>query len=185
MTASASQPRPSRWTSRGFSRLTLRLSSAALVAGLAVFHVALLGRRIADLSLLDPLVGLKWLVTATLIVALPGLKRAGVRLATPRRVAALAVLILLLHVPLPAAPAAGTSVTETPAHQLGWALLAIAPAAFGLAAIGTVRLLAGRTVVAALRILAKRRLPDVQRRPRRDRQPVHLFGRPPPVLRAI
>jgi hypothetical protein len=185
MTASALHLRPGRWTSRGFTRLALRLSSAALVAGLAVFHAALLSRRIADLSLLDPLVGLKWLITAALIVALPGLRRAGVRLATPRRVAALAVLILLLHVPLPAALAAGTSVTETPAHELGWALLAIAPAAFGLAAIGTFRLSAHRSVVAALRAVTACRLPDVPGSPRRDREPVHLFGRPPPSLSAI
>jgi hypothetical protein len=185
MTASASQVRSRRCATRGLTRLTLRLSGAVLVAGLALFHAALLSRRIADLSLLDPLVGFKWLISAALIVALPGLRRAGVRLATPRRVAALAVLILLLHVPLPAALTAGTSVTETPAHELGWALLAIAPAAFGLAAIGTFRLLAGRSPVAAQSAAVASRLPDIQGPPRRDREPVHLFGRPPPVLRTI
>jgi len=171
-------PSAARWP-----RWALRALLLAPVVWLALFHAALLGRRLADQSLLDPVIGLKWLISAALLGALPLARRAGIRLAEPRRAAALGVLVLLLHLALPTAPVAALPVGEMPA-PLGWALLAITPAAFGLAAIA-ICLLARRPAPAAAPSGPWGRLPDGQRDPWRDRAAVHLFSRPPPVFDSL
>ena len=45
---------------RGKRSLGISILAAGLVAGLTVFHGQLLGQRIADLTLLEPLVALRW-----------------------------------------------------------------------------------------------------------------------------
>jgi hypothetical protein len=154
------------------------------VVWLAVFHAALLGRRFADQSLLEPMVGLKWLISAALLGALPLARRAGIRLAEPPRAAALGVLVLLLHLALPTASIAGPPMGEMPA-PLGWAFLAITPAAFGLVAIAVSRLLTPRPALGIPHALHWGRLPDGQRDPWRDRAAVHVFSRPPPALSSL
>jgi hypothetical protein len=112
----------------------------AVVAWLVGFHALLLGRRLSDLSLLDPAVGLRWLAGGLLVAVLYLLQRTGVRLADPRRAAVIALLVLLVHLQLPAAPLAGT-----PGHGLGWQLLAVLPAVLAAAIGALVVLLAGRS----------------------------------------
>ncbi len=83
--------------STNLRRLAGRLAAAGLVVGLALYHGQLLGQRIADLTLLEPLVALRWGAAALLVFGLLHLQRAGVSLVWGRRALILWLLVLLLH----------------------------------------------------------------------------------------
>jgi len=83
--------RPGR--GRGFALWAARLG----VAALAVPHVWLLGRRVADASILEPLVLVRWLLSAATVAAIVALRRRGRRIFQGREGLALLLTILLLH----------------------------------------------------------------------------------------
>ncbi len=71
----------------------VRVASAALV----VFHGFLLWDRVASLTLLDPVIAVRWGVTATLLVGLVRLWRSGESLLSGRKALAIWSLVILLH----------------------------------------------------------------------------------------
>lgn len=80
----------------------LKLGFAALAFVLVVFHVLLLWRRVADASLLEPEVALRWLAACLLMAAPLAALKAGIRLLEGRRAVIFWLLVLLLHVNVPA-----------------------------------------------------------------------------------
>ena len=78
-------------------RIVGRVLAAGLVAGLTVFHGQLLGQRIADLTLLEPLVALRWGAAALMVLGLVQMQRAGISVVWGRRALILWLLVLLLH----------------------------------------------------------------------------------------
>ncbi len=74
-------------------RALLRLAAA----GLVVFHGFLLWDRIASLTLLDPVIALRWGAAAALVLGLVRLQRAGVPLLSGRKALVVWSLVALLH----------------------------------------------------------------------------------------
>jgi hypothetical protein len=163
-TTSARGPRRSSpW--RRAAKWALRLAGAAL----ALQHLVLLARRIADASIGEPAVLVRWLGAAATVAAALAIRRRGGRLFEGRTGLAFALVVLLLHVgSLPVDAASGF----------------VLPA--GLALLLTSGFAAARISSASP---APAMLPARQRRRRTLRPPVtspgygRLFAsRPPPRL---
>jgi hypothetical protein len=109
--------------SRGRRALTWTLRAAG--AGLAFAHVDLLVRRIADASILEPLVAARWLGTAALAAAAVEIHRRGFALWRGRSGWAFALVVLLLHAggAVPAPTSASDSLFILPAGLLAAAAL--------------------------------------------------------------
>lgn len=146
------------------------LGGFALTAGLAVFHGGLLWQRLTDGSLLQPVVVVRWAVSALLVLALYRLWSRGLPVVRGRRAGVLWMVVVLLHAISPG----GAALEAEPVAEgvLPAALAILAFLALGLAAA-----------------LIDRPLPFRRSRPRRragSRRagvgwfPV-LFSRPPPV----
>ncbi|MDX1502205.1 MAG: hypothetical protein R3325_07565 [Thermoanaerobaculia bacterium] len=159
-----------------------RALSLALTAGslaVALFHVVLLWRRLADLTLLEPWVAVRWGASALLCWGALALRRRGLSLLRGRGAVVLWLLVLLLHlqVPGPAPGSAPSAAAEMPP---------LLPVALGLVAAGVLAAAAGgvpgarRRPVALAGRLPRRHAPVARRRPKSP----SLFSRPPPARRA-
>ena len=91
---------------RGLKQRLVRL--VALVGGvsIAALHLAVLARRVADGTLLSPLVAAQWLAALVVVAVLIALHRQGVGVFRGRSAAAIWIVITLLHgiVALPGGP---------------------------------------------------------------------------------
>ena len=159
------------------SRLAASALGVAAVVGLAAFHLLLLWERVVSLTLLEPMVAVRWAASRALLGALVRLRRAGVPVLWGRRAAVLWLLVLLLHlaVPGPQALVAGASGTQ---------LLLILPLGGAVVAALTLALdLCGRAAAAPAqpgRPLGERRpCPPL---PLLAGFPASLFSRPPPAV---
>mgnify|MGYP001812835012 FL=1 len=65
---------------------------------LVAYHLVLLWHRLADLSLLQPAVALRWIATVALLIGLRRMHAAGLPLVWGRRALAFWLFVLLLHV---------------------------------------------------------------------------------------
>jgi FtsH-binding integral membrane protein len=72
-------------------------ASLSGVALLVAFHGWLFAGRLAGGELLEPAVALRWIASVLLVIALLGLRRAGVPLIRGRKALVFWVLVLLLH----------------------------------------------------------------------------------------
>lgn len=150
-----------------------RFLATGLVAGLALFHSQLLWQRIADLTLFEPLVALRWSAAVLLAAGFAYLHRAGVSVLWGHKALILWLLVLLCH--------AGTVAPAEGVHQAlaePGLLLAVSLWGFALRAVlGDL----GREFGGAprrARFLPASRLG----RPRRDPRFLEPFSpRPPPA----
>lgn len=85
-------------TSTRAGRLLLVAPSLIAATILVAYHLVLLWQRLADMSLLQPAVALRWIVTVALLVGLRRMHAAGLPLLWGRRALAFWLLVLLLHV---------------------------------------------------------------------------------------
>lgn len=79
-------------------RLLLVAPSVIASAILVAYHLVLLWQRLTDLSLLQPAVAVRWIVTVGLLIGLRRMQVAGLPLLWGRRALAFWLLVLLLHV---------------------------------------------------------------------------------------
>ncbi len=142
----------------------------ALTAALAIFHGGLLWQRLTDGSLLQPVVVVRWAVSALLVLALFKLWSSGLPLVRGRRAGVLWMVVVLLH-----------------AFTPGGALPAVEPVAEGIlpAALAMLAFLSFGLVAARHAESTPTRRPRRRRRPRARRSSAGwyrvLFSRPPPV----
>lgn len=125
--------------------------SLAAIAGilLAVLHLGILWRRVADGTLLAPLVVAQWAMAAGLLLVVVALRRRGVSVFRGRSGAAFWIVVALMHgiVALPGGPGFIGVLDTAPAS-------AVAPAGLGLLA-GSLALIAGLNGSAHRPILAR------------------------------
>jgi len=155
---------------------------AASVAGLAVLHVWLLWRRIAEQEIFEPLIAVRWLAALALLGGFAWLRRQGVPLLYGRRALVLWLLVALLHL--------GVSVTgvESSVMSLDTAVAAERWLALPIVSIA-LALLAG-ALLALLHPVAPATASPPPRRRRENRAPApasagfefQLSPRPPPRL---
>lgn len=86
-----------------------RLGRLLVIGGgvaLGALHIAVLFRRVADGTLLEPLVMVQWLVALALVMVVGALRRRGVSVFRGRRAAAFWIVVALMHgvVSLPGGP---------------------------------------------------------------------------------
>ncbi|MGB3561792.1 MAG: hypothetical protein WBC09_01915 [Thermoanaerobaculia bacterium] len=74
------------------------IAGPALVALVVLYHAFLLWQRVADLTLLEPAVAVRWLATLLLLLGLFRLHHRGVPLIWGRKALVFWLLVLLLHV---------------------------------------------------------------------------------------
>jgi len=79
------------------ARLALSASIAVSALALVVFHVLLFRDQIGDGRLFDPAVAVRWGISALLLLAIAGLRRAGVPVLWGRRALVVWVLVAVLH----------------------------------------------------------------------------------------
>ena len=154
---------------RGRRRL-IGLGGFALTGLIVAFHGGLLWQRLVDGSLLEPVVVARWAVSALLCVALLRLWRNGLPLLRGRRAGVIWLIVALLHVLTPGAPAPAV-------EQLADGLL---PASLALLACLSLCLVAaGRDGSSSPRRPVRRR----RRASRRASTGWYrvLFSRPPPA----
>jgi len=121
-------------------RLLPVATSVIAAAILVAYHLVLLGQRLADLSLFQPAVALRWLITVALLFALRRMHASGVPLVCGRRALAFWLLVLLLHVSF-LGPLSEKAITSADSQtNLGLAL--ILPAAAPLVLLSTIALVA-------------------------------------------
>ncbi|MCP4204548.1 MAG: hypothetical protein GY769_21780 [bacterium] len=122
---------------RGLSQRLGRLVVIAGAVSLAVLHVAVLFRRVADGTLLRPLVVAQWLVAFGLLAVVGALHRRGVSILRGRPAAAFWIVVALMHgiVALPGGPGFVGVLNAVPVTDT-------VPMGFGLLA-GALALLAG------------------------------------------
>ena len=108
---------------RGRRRL-IGVGGFALTAAITVFHGGLLWQRLSDGSLLEPTVVARWAVSVVLILALLQLWRQGLPLLRGRRAGVLWLIVALLHVLTPGAPAPAVEQLADGMLPAGLALLA-------------------------------------------------------------
>ena len=114
------------------TRWALRLAGGALV----LLHVALLARRIADATIAEPGVLLRWLGSAATLAAMAAIRRRGGSLWQGRNGVAFTLVLLLLHAGALPAVAAAPTVLVFPAAL-----------AFGLVAASAARIAADRAAL--------------------------------------
>jgi hypothetical protein len=110
------------------------LASAAIgwaVLALLVQHALLLLQRVADGSLSDPAVLLRWLIGAVLGGAMLALRRAGVSLLRGREAAVFWLVVLVFHTAVAGVPAGGSPAVATPPGAIVSLLLAITALGLG------------------------------------------------------
>ncbi len=146
------------------------VAGAALAAVLVAFHGQLLWQRLADGSLLEPVVAIRWLLGALLTAALGSLWRRGLPLFRGRRAAVVWLVALLLHAGVPG----GSMPAVAPAASALLALPAILAALCALRAVGAG---SGPAALGGPRSFRRRDLPAL-RRP--AGWSPSLFCRPPP-----
>ncbi len=158
-------------------RLTVGLAGLGS-AILAFFHLALLWQRVASQSLLEPAVLLRWLGSVLLLAALVYLRRAGVPLLWGRRAAVFWLLVLLLHVGIPAA-----SAVQAGGHAPGSAVLLALPVALSpvLSALLVAIALERWSRLRPRPVRLRRRTPERLRLARSGHAP-SVLSRPPPAL---
>lgn len=115
--ASVRLPRPGTAAGGPARRLLALLGTAAGIA-LVVFHIGLLWRRLADLTILDPFVALRWAGAVLLTLTMLRFRGAGVSLLRGRRAAVLWTLVLFLHAVVPGPAAAHTPAIAEAAQEL-------------------------------------------------------------------
>lgn len=155
----------------GGRRRRIGVGGFALTAALTAFHGRLLWQRLADGSLLQPVVIARWAMSAVLVIALLQLWRKGLPLLRGRRAGVLWLVVVVLHVVTP-----------------GGSLPAVGPVAEGLLPAALAVLAFAAVAVAAVPIhgttSAGRSAERRRQRPHRRRAGWcrTLFSRPPPVL---
>jgi hypothetical protein len=87
-----------RSAARRLRRLLPVAPSLIAAAILVAYHLVLLWHRLADMSLLQPAVALRWVATVALLIGLRRMHAAGVPLIWGRRALAFWLFVLLLHV---------------------------------------------------------------------------------------
>ena len=153
----------------------------ALAVGLVWFHVRLLWQRVADQTVFEAAVAVKWLATGLLVLALWRLRAHGHKLFRGRRVGVIWLLALLLHLQLPMVPVMADAAEPTTVEPIGW--LWSIPAVFGTSVALALGLLLTIAAAAAPRPPA-RRYGTAKRRlgaPVIGSLPA-LASRPPPLL---
>lgn len=171
---------PAAAPAAGASRLVVRAGRALrvvlplAVAVLAAFHALLLWRRVADLSLLEPAVALRWAGAALLLAALPLARRLGIPLLRGRRAVVFWVVVVLLHVQLLPAPLATAD-----GEPLLTLLPAVASVAAALALLGALAACAGRPAIPRP---GRRRSWRAVAPPRPAALSPRQYSRPPPAL---
>ncbi len=96
--------------------LAVRALLPAVALVLVLFHLRLFWQHLIDQSVLEPVVAVKWLLSAFLVAGLWRLRMRGYRLLGGRRAGVFWLVALLLHVQVPVAPAGDI----TGAPDLGW-----------------------------------------------------------------
>lgn len=152
---------------RRSARWTMRVAGAAL----ALFHAGLLAGRLADASIAEPRVGLRWATAALLGALALAFRRRGLPLARGRSGLAFWLLVLLLHVGAAPAPAVVRPEELLLALPVG-AVLALAVACSVTGAAGCARRTEAAYARAATHLHRRRPIPALARR---------FAPRPPPV----
>lgn len=152
---------------------------------LVAYHLVLLWHRLTDLSLLQPAVAVRWIVTVGLLIGLRRMQVAGLPLLWGRRALAFWLLVLLLHVSF-----LGPLSTEASASgdwSTGVGLALVLPAAAPLVLLSTFLLacwLAARATVATSRPLQLLAFSIASaEHPSRGGWLPSLSSRPPPATR--
>ena len=78
-------------------QLAGRLATCGVIAGLVLFHAQLLWQRISSVTLLEPLVALRWSAAALMVVAFVYLQRSGISVVWGHKALILWLLVLVLH----------------------------------------------------------------------------------------
>jgi hypothetical protein len=150
---------------------------------LVVFHLVLFWDQIGDGRLFDPAVAVRWAMSALLLLALTGLRRAGVPILWGRRALVVWVLVALLHwAAMPAGAVGDIAKGGAQAAQVLFDLPMGGAAALLLAA--SVMLLASLGARATARASCARRVrPFASSRDHAAVLSLHLASRaPPPVI---
>ena len=159
--------------------------SVIAVSILVAYHFVLLGQRLADLSLFQPAVALRWLITVALLYALRRMHAAGLPLIWGRRALAFWLLVLLLHVSFlgPLSEEANAGGDWSTSAGLALVLPAMAPLVLMSAIVLTSWLAARFTATSSrpLRFLAP--LTASLEHPSRGGWLPSLSSRPPPAHR--
>jgi hypothetical protein len=135
-------------------RLLLVAPSVIASAILVAYHLVLLWQRLTDLSLLQPAVAVRWIVTVGLLIGLRRMQAAGLPLLWGRRALAFWLLVLLLHVSFLGPLSTEASARGEWSSNAGLAL--VLPAAAPLVLLSTILLtcwLVARTTVTSSRPL--------------------------------
>lgn len=165
-------------------RLLLVAPSVIASAILVAYHLVLLWQRLTDLSLLQPAVAVRWIVTVGLLIGLRRMQAAGLPLLWGRRALAFWLLVLLLHVSFLGPLSTEASAWGEWSTSAGLAL--ILPAAVPLVLLSTILLtcwLAARVAVTSscpVQLLA-RAIASPVHPSRRGWLPSHS-SRPPPAF---
>lgn len=167
------------------SRLLPVAPSVIAAAILVVYHLVLLWQRLADMSLLQPAVALRWIVTVALLMGLRRMHAAGLPLIWGRRALAFWLFVLLLHVSFlgPLSEEGTTGGDWGSSASLALVLPAAAPLVLLSTIVLTCWLAAKGSVPGSphlLRLLA--RLSAAREHPSRRGWLPSLASRPPPVL---
>jgi hypothetical protein len=153
------------------------------VLALVAFHLVLFWDQIGDGRLFDPAVAVRWAMSALLLLALTGLRRAGVPILWGRRALVVWVLVALLHwAAMPAGEVNDIAKGGAQAAQVLFDLPMGGAAALLLAA--SVMLLASLGARATARASCARRVrPFASSRDHAAIPSLHLASRaPPPVF---
>ncbi len=154
----------------GARRRLVGLGGFALTAVITVFHGGLLWQRLTDGSMLQPVVVVRWIVSALLVFALLRLWRRGLPVLRGRRAGVLWLVVVLLHAFTP-----GASLPAV--EQVSDGILPAALAMLALLVLGAAIGVKGGSSSAGR---------PTYRRPQRFRRASAgwsrvLFSRPPPV----
>lgn len=95
--------------------LALRWAIRAVVAGLVILHLALLAKRVADATILEPSVLARWLTSVLVLLLIGALHARGIVPWHGRAGLVLALIVLLLHVGGPSPTPVPTFVFVLPA----------------------------------------------------------------------
>jgi len=158
--------------------------SVIAAAILVAYHLVLLWQRLADLSLLQPAVALRWIVTVALLIGLRRMHAAGLPLIWGRRALAFWLFVLLLHVsflgPLSEGATAGGDWGTSAGLEL--VLPAAAPLVLWSAIVLTCWLVVRATGTSAFPLPRLACLTGSREHPSRGGWLPSLSSRPPPVF---
>ena len=159
--------------------------SVIAAAILVAYHLVLLWHRLADLSLLQPAVALRWIVTVALLIGLRRMHAAGLPLIWGRRALAFWLFVLLLHVSFlgPLSEEATSGGDWGTSAGLALVLPAAAPLVLSSALVLTCWLVARVTGTSSFVLPLLACLTGSREHPSRGGWLPSLSSRPPPACR--